>query len=104
MVLKANNRRTSCPCHDEFRGPRSDYVRQVNLFPSERALLCSPCKKNPTLSTMKRMKTRTITTTKVARVHQIADAFSALETVMERYKQQSAVLLNYCCSRESETL
>ncbi|GFV31992.1 transposable element Tcb1 transposase [Trichonephila clavipes] len=29
MVLKANGRRTSCPCHDEFRGPRSDYVRQV---------------------------------------------------------------------------
>ncbi|GFV91064.1 uncharacterized protein TNCV_1249461 [Trichonephila clavipes] len=26
MVLKANDRRTSCPCHDEFRGPRSDYV------------------------------------------------------------------------------
>ncbi|GFS95223.1 hypothetical protein TNCV_2705571 [Trichonephila clavipes] len=25
----ANGRRTSCPCHDEFRGPRSDYVRQV---------------------------------------------------------------------------
>ncbi|GFW83013.1 uncharacterized protein TNCV_4604401 [Trichonephila clavipes] len=25
MVLKANDRRTSCPCHDEFR---SDYVRQ----------------------------------------------------------------------------
>ncbi|GFX14149.1 hypothetical protein TNCV_1766431 [Trichonephila clavipes] len=23
-VLKANDRRTSCPCHDEFRGPRSD--------------------------------------------------------------------------------
>ncbi|GFW67561.1 uncharacterized protein TNCV_3392321 [Trichonephila clavipes] len=31
MVLKANDRRTSCPCHDEFRGPRSDYVRQVPL-------------------------------------------------------------------------
>ncbi|GFW12822.1 hypothetical protein TNCV_3885321 [Trichonephila clavipes] len=31
MVLKANVRRTSCPCHDEFRGPRSDYVRQVAL-------------------------------------------------------------------------
>ncbi|GFV43002.1 uncharacterized protein TNCV_3680271 [Trichonephila clavipes] len=31
MVLKANDRRTSCPCHDEFRGPRSDYVRQVAL-------------------------------------------------------------------------
>ncbi|GFV35027.1 uncharacterized protein TNCV_317011 [Trichonephila clavipes] len=30
MVLKANDRRTSCPCHDEFRGPRSDYVRQPN--------------------------------------------------------------------------
>ncbi|GFX73985.1 uncharacterized protein TNCV_2954681 [Trichonephila clavipes] len=28
MVLKANDRRTSCPCHDEFRGSRSDYVRQ----------------------------------------------------------------------------
>ncbi|GFU34637.1 uncharacterized protein TNCV_1993561 [Trichonephila clavipes] len=31
MVLKANDRRTSCPCHDEFCGPRSDYVRQVAL-------------------------------------------------------------------------
>ncbi|GFX56769.1 uncharacterized protein TNCV_495171 [Trichonephila clavipes] len=31
MVLKANDRRTSCPCHDEFRGPRPDYVRQVAL-------------------------------------------------------------------------
>ncbi|GFY02182.1 uncharacterized protein TNCV_5100421 [Trichonephila clavipes] len=31
MVLKANDRRTSCPCHDEFRGPLSDYVRQMAL-------------------------------------------------------------------------
>ncbi|GFU83401.1 hypothetical protein TNCV_1139101 [Trichonephila clavipes] len=31
MVLKANDRRTSCSCHDEFRGPLSDYVRQVAL-------------------------------------------------------------------------
>ncbi|GFX14706.1 hypothetical protein TNCV_4017041 [Trichonephila clavipes] len=31
MVLKANDRRTSCPCHDEFRGPRSDYVRQEKV-------------------------------------------------------------------------
>ncbi|GFV94715.1 uncharacterized protein TNCV_3864381 [Trichonephila clavipes] len=31
MVLKANDRRTSCPCHDEFCGPHSDYVRQVAL-------------------------------------------------------------------------
>ncbi|GFW98200.1 hypothetical protein TNCV_2492531, partial [Trichonephila clavipes] len=31
IVLKANDRRTFCPCHDEFRGPRSDYVRQVAL-------------------------------------------------------------------------
>ncbi|GFX90497.1 sushi, von Willebrand factor type A, EGF and pentraxin domain-containing protein 1 [Trichonephila clavipes] len=31
MVLKANDRRTSCPCHDEFRGPRSDYVRQDDV-------------------------------------------------------------------------
>ncbi|GFU23075.1 hypothetical protein TNCV_3515261 [Trichonephila clavipes] len=28
MVLKANDWRTSCPCQDEFCGPRSDYVRQ----------------------------------------------------------------------------
>ncbi|GFT59402.1 hypothetical protein TNCV_1750821 [Trichonephila clavipes] len=33
MVLKANDRRTSCPCHDEFRGPRSDYVRQFTIHP-----------------------------------------------------------------------
>ncbi|GFU56132.1 uncharacterized protein TNCV_711941 [Trichonephila clavipes] len=32
MVLKANDRRTSCPCHDEFRGPRSDYVRQTQML------------------------------------------------------------------------
>ncbi|GFU87912.1 uncharacterized protein TNCV_934961 [Trichonephila clavipes] len=31
MVLKANDRRTSCPYHDEFRGPRSDYVRQGSI-------------------------------------------------------------------------
>ncbi|GFV83846.1 uncharacterized protein TNCV_387541 [Trichonephila clavipes] len=36
MVLKANDRRTSCPCHDEFRGPRSDYVRQVALATQQR--------------------------------------------------------------------
>ncbi|GFV00058.1 uncharacterized protein TNCV_4057291 [Trichonephila clavipes] len=34
MVLKANDRRTSCPCHDEFRGPRSDYVRQAAILDS----------------------------------------------------------------------
>ncbi|GFW92941.1 uncharacterized protein TNCV_3495741 [Trichonephila clavipes] len=34
-----------------------------------------------------------------------ADTFSALETAMEcTNNNQSAVLLNYCCSRESETL
>ncbi|GFU18019.1 hypothetical protein TNCV_3393711 [Trichonephila clavipes] len=33
MVLssKANDRHTSSPFHDEFRGPRYDYVRQVAL-------------------------------------------------------------------------
>ncbi|GFV56000.1 uncharacterized protein TNCV_2729041 [Trichonephila clavipes] len=31
MVLKVNDRRTSCKRHDEIRGPRSDYVRQDNL-------------------------------------------------------------------------
>ncbi|GFV83398.1 ATP-dependent DNA helicase [Trichonephila clavipes] len=25
-----HDRRTSCPCHHEFRGPRSDYVRQCH--------------------------------------------------------------------------
>ncbi|PRD19746.1 UNVERIFIED_CONTAM: hypothetical protein NCL1_56486 [Trichonephila clavipes] len=33
-----------------------------------------------------------------------ADAFSALETAMVWYEQHSAVLFNYCCFRESETL
>ncbi|GFW44517.1 uncharacterized protein TNCV_4389761 [Trichonephila clavipes] len=33
------------------------------------------CKKNPTLLTMKRMKTRTTTTTKAARVHQMLTRF-----------------------------
>ncbi|GFS82019.1 uncharacterized protein TNCV_1790871 [Trichonephila clavipes] len=33
-----------------------------------------------------------------------ADMFSTLETSIEWYEQQGAVLLNYCCSRESETL
>ncbi|GFV29488.1 hypothetical protein TNCV_2728691 [Trichonephila clavipes] len=30
MVLKTtvNDSRTSSPCHDEFHGPRTDYVRQ----------------------------------------------------------------------------
>ncbi|GFY22869.1 hypothetical protein TNCV_2181301 [Trichonephila clavipes] len=32
-----------------------------------------------------------------------AGGFSALETAMEWYEQQSAVLLNCCCPRESET-
>ncbi|GFX73958.1 uncharacterized protein TNCV_397691 [Trichonephila clavipes] len=31
------------------------------------------------------------------------EAFFALESTMELYEQQSVVLLNYCCSRESET-
>ncbi|GFU76278.1 uncharacterized protein TNCV_527581 [Trichonephila clavipes] len=39
MVLKANDRRTSCPCHDEFRGPRSDYVRQVALATTTTSIL-----------------------------------------------------------------
>ncbi|GFX79949.1 CCHC-type domain-containing protein [Trichonephila clavipes] len=42
MVLKANDRRTSCPCHDEFRGPRSDYVRQgLELIEDSVSRLCS---------------------------------------------------------------
>ncbi|GFX01312.1 hypothetical protein TNCV_3729811 [Trichonephila clavipes] len=32
MVLKTNTTGVLlAPCHDEFRGPRSDYVRQVAL-------------------------------------------------------------------------
>ncbi|GFV33227.1 hypothetical protein TNCV_4635161 [Trichonephila clavipes] len=31
MVLKANDRRSSSPFHYEFRGPQSDYARQVTL-------------------------------------------------------------------------
>ncbi|GFW55487.1 hypothetical protein TNCV_118711 [Trichonephila clavipes] len=29
MVLKTNDRHTSCPCHDEFHGSRFYYVRQI---------------------------------------------------------------------------
>ncbi|GFW60146.1 hypothetical protein TNCV_1389591 [Trichonephila clavipes] len=44
LVLKANDRCTSCPCHDEFRGPRSDYVRQKYciLIAFFRYKLCPP--------------------------------------------------------------
>ncbi|GFV93727.1 hypothetical protein TNCV_366281 [Trichonephila clavipes] len=42
MVLKANDRRTSCPCHDEFRGPRSDYVRQRQKRSSPQKRRCFP--------------------------------------------------------------
>ncbi|GFT91865.1 uncharacterized protein TNCV_2855261 [Trichonephila clavipes] len=44
MVLKANDRRTFCPCHDEFRGPRSDYVRQrgVEVRREGYQLRCNP--------------------------------------------------------------
>ncbi|GFW66116.1 hypothetical protein TNCV_1710151 [Trichonephila clavipes] len=31
LKAKAKDRRTSRSCHDELRGPRSDYVRQVAL-------------------------------------------------------------------------
>ncbi|GFV28448.1 hypothetical protein TNCV_3983991 [Trichonephila clavipes] len=41
MVLKANDRRTSCPCHGEFRGPRSDYVRQVALATTTTTIISS---------------------------------------------------------------
>ncbi|GFW93688.1 uncharacterized protein TNCV_4542151 [Trichonephila clavipes] len=37
--------------------------------------IVTSCKKNPTLSMMKRIKTRTTTTTKVARVHQMLTRF-----------------------------
>ncbi|GFY09476.1 hypothetical protein TNCV_4321551 [Trichonephila clavipes] len=53
MVLKANDRRTSCPCHDEFRGPRSDYVRQrlsekpTSLRATTRCCKLPPQSKNP---------------------------------------------------------
>ncbi|GFU42376.1 uncharacterized protein TNCV_4555201 [Trichonephila clavipes] len=46
-----------------------------------------------TLSTMKRMKTRATTTTKVAKLISNADALSALETAMKWYEQESE-----CCS------
>ncbi|GFU13391.1 uncharacterized protein TNCV_698211 [Trichonephila clavipes] len=49
MVLKANDRRTSCPCHDEFRGPCSDYVRQITMFEPLRGLYAErhPVRRTP---------------------------------------------------------
>ncbi|GFV01934.1 uncharacterized protein TNCV_4978851 [Trichonephila clavipes] len=52
MVLKANDRRTSCPCHDEFRGPRSDYVRQLEKLVSQLELLMADNKKILNIMTM----------------------------------------------------
>ncbi|GFU17531.1 uncharacterized protein TNCV_5069351 [Trichonephila clavipes] len=43
MVLEANDRRTSCPCHDEFCGPLSDYVRQVALATTTTTTTTSHC-------------------------------------------------------------
>ncbi|GFW46677.1 uncharacterized protein TNCV_1937461 [Trichonephila clavipes] len=47
MVLKANDRRTSCPCHDEFRGPRSDYVRQYARLTSYVKVVTPKCLGGP---------------------------------------------------------
>ncbi|GFU66387.1 uncharacterized protein TNCV_2551361 [Trichonephila clavipes] len=64
-----------------------------------------PCKKNPTLSTIKRMETRTTTTTKVVRVYQMLMRFLRWRQLWSGMNNnQSADLLNYCSSRESETL
>ncbi|GFT01118.1 transposable element Tcb2 transposase [Trichonephila clavipes] len=52
MVLKANDRRTSCPCHDEFRGPRSDYVRQVALENNNNNVVLSDADKIQIISTL----------------------------------------------------
>ncbi|GFX21345.1 uncharacterized protein TNCV_2252921 [Trichonephila clavipes] len=46
MVLKANDRRTSCPCHDEFRGPRSNYVKQVALATTTTTTSITACLRN----------------------------------------------------------
>ncbi|PRD21910.1 UNVERIFIED_CONTAM: hypothetical protein NCL1_50513 [Trichonephila clavipes] len=67
--------------------------------------IMNSCKKNPTLSTMKRMKTRATTETKVARVHQMLTRFLCKTQLQsDTNNNQSAVILSYCCSRESETL
>ncbi|GFX23198.1 hypothetical protein TNCV_4559801 [Trichonephila clavipes] len=53
---------------------------------------------------MKLMKTRATTTSKVARVHQMVTRFLHYRQLWSgTNNNQSAVLLNYCCSRESET-
>ncbi|GFU40970.1 hypothetical protein TNCV_4645491 [Trichonephila clavipes] len=61
-----------------------------------------PCEKIPTLLTMKRMNTRTTTTTtKIAKVHQMLTHFLRWRQLWSSTNNnQSAVLLNYCCSRE----
>ncbi|GFX03869.1 hypothetical protein TNCV_4677741 [Trichonephila clavipes] len=61
MVLKANDRRTSCPCHDEFRGPRSDYVRQSNNRSSgvaQSALLINPLLNDETFEEVEKKEIR----------------------------------------------
>ncbi|GFT32962.1 hypothetical protein TNCV_149471 [Trichonephila clavipes] len=65
-----------------------------------------PCKKNPTLSTMIRYEDEDNNNSESSKGPSNADAFSALETAIEWFSNnnQSAVLLNHCCSSESEIL
>ncbi|GFU66562.1 uncharacterized protein TNCV_4357181 [Trichonephila clavipes] len=60
VVLKTNDRRTSCPSHDEFRGPRSDYVRQppgqpigVNVHYTHHPIREQPLSSQPSQKTQK---------------------------------------------------
>ncbi|GFW25670.1 uncharacterized protein TNCV_1309311 [Trichonephila clavipes] len=57
-VLKANDRRTSYPCHDEFRGPRSDYVRQNRVGDGGKT-------KSPSIAARKGNKPVNLVTTRV---------------------------------------
>ncbi|GFU83764.1 hypothetical protein TNCV_2266851 [Trichonephila clavipes] len=82
MVLKANDRHTSCPCHDEFCGPRSDYVRQVALenninmkvyLGADRERLKSGIKVKPTQATVLELAERGPTAVFGAKKRQIED-------------------------------
>ncbi|GFX19366.1 uncharacterized protein TNCV_3015051 [Trichonephila clavipes] len=62
-------------------------------------------KEESDLSTIKWMKTRATTTMKVARIPQILKRFLRYKRLWSSTNNnRSAVLFNYCCSRESETL
>ncbi|GFV78375.1 uncharacterized protein TNCV_95321 [Trichonephila clavipes] len=121
MVLKANDRRTSCPCHDEFRGPRSDYVRQVALATTTTQHIVR--RKKPmfdaeiivgvTVNEKMPKKDEDVYVANTTQTHKISNSegLKAIEIILQYFEQQSASVMDLlffcrfsvkaCCSMPS---